>query len=138
MTMILVVGPDAALLEGVAQTLVGAGHKVVVAKDIDEAMETLRGTRPLVALVDCDELIRGSSVFRMSLAQGGALLAFHCDDAEPVALPFPIKRATLAELRLPLERQRLLALIRYVESRARAAGRESPDEASSEANAHPR
>ena len=127
MASILVVGPDAALLEGISQTLIAAGHKVVLAKDIPEALETLQGTRPLVALVDCDELSRGGSIFRVTLAQGGALLAFHCDDVDAADLPFRLQRATLAELKLPLERQRLLALIRYVESRARAAGRESAD-----------
>lgn len=135
MASILVVGPDVALLEGVCQTLIGAGHKVVAATDIPEALETLKGARPLVALVDCDELTKGGSIFRVALAQGGALLAFHGDEVEGVDLPFRLQRATLAELRLPLERQRLLALVRYVESRARAAGRESVDDEGTEAGA---
>jgi hypothetical protein len=46
-----------------------------------------------------------------------------------------LKRATLAELSLPLERHRLLALIQYVQSRARAAGRESSEEDGTEAEA---
>ena len=135
MASILVIGPDTALLEGISQTLVGAGHRVVVAKDVAEALETLQGAKPLVALVDCDELNKGGSIFRVSLAQGGALLAFHCDDEDAVDLPFRLQRATLAELKLPLERQRLLALVRYVESRARAAGRESSDENETSADA---
>lgn len=135
MASILVVGPDVALLEGVSQTLVGAGHKVVVAKDIAEALETLQDARPLVAIVDCDELSKSGSVFQVPLAQGGALLAFHCDDIDPVDLPFRLQRATLAELRLPLERQRLLALVHYVESRARAAGRDSANDGGFEVEA---
>ena len=125
MASIVVVGPDAALLEGVSRTLVGAGHKVMAAKDIPEALETLHGARPLVALVDIEELSKSGSVFRVSLAEGGALLAYHGDELDAVELPFRLHRMTLAELRLPLERQRLLALIGYVESRARTAGRES-------------
>ena len=135
MASILVVGPDAALLEGISQTLVGAGHRVVVARDVTEALETLQGAKPLVALVDCDELSKGGSIFRVALAQGGALLAFHCDDVDAADLPFRLQRATLAELKLPLERQRLLALVRYVESRARTAGRDFSDETETGADA---
>jgi DNA-binding NtrC family response regulator len=122
---ILIVGSDAALLEGVAQTLVGAGHQVVVAKDIPEALETLHGRHPLIALVHCEELIARAQMLHSALAHGGALLAFHCDEDERYTLPFNVKRTTLATLRLPLERQRLLALVRYIENRAHAAGRES-------------
>ena len=123
MASILVVGPDAALLEGVAQTLVGAGHQAVIARDIPEALETLRGSHPLLALVDCEELQARGAMLQAIVAQGGAVLAFHCDDDDS-RLPFRIKRTTLAELKLPLERQRLLALVKFVESRARAAGRD--------------
>lgn len=128
MASILVVGSDAALLEGVSQTLVGAGHQVVVANDIPEALDSLRGARPLLAVVHRDEIVNGGVAFRVALAQGGALIAFHSDETDEDPLPFELKRATLAELRLPLERQRLLALIRNVESRALAAGRETQDD----------
>jgi hypothetical protein len=124
---ILIVGSDAALLEGVAQTLVGAGHKAVVAKDIPEALETLHGKRPLIALVHCEELISRAQMLHSALAHGGALLAFHCDDDDNYTLPFNVKRTTLATLKLPLERQRLLALVRYIENRAHAAGRDAVD-----------
>lgn len=137
MASILVVGSDVALLEGVAQTLVGAGHQVVVAKDVPEALETLDGERPLVALVHGDELLTHGAALRPILAEGGALLAFHRDDADEMGLPFRVKRTTLAELTLPLERQRLLALVRYVESRAQAAGRGSSEAESSEREIHP-
>ena len=125
MASILIVGPDGALLEGVAQTLVGSGHHVVVAKDIPEALETLHGKRPLIALVHCEELIIRSAMLHSVIVHGGALLAFHCDDEDDARLPFSVKRTTLAELRLPLERQRLLALVKYIENRAQAAGRET-------------
>lgn len=135
MASILVVGPDVALLEGVSQTLVGAGHQVVSAKDIHQALDSLRGARPLVAVIDCDSLVNGGTGLRASLAQGGALIAYHRDETDEGRLPFEVKRATLAELRLPLERQRLLALIRSVETRARAAGREESNGTSVEERA---
>ena len=127
MASILIVGPDVALLEGVAQTLIGAGHKVSVAKDIPEALDSLHGTHPLIALVGCEELITRGAMLNSVIAHGGALMAYHCDDDDESGLPFSVKRTTLAELRLPLERQRLLALVKYVEYRARAAGRDAGD-----------
>jgi DNA-binding NtrC family response regulator len=136
-TSILVVGSDVALLEGVAQTLVGAGHQVVIAKDIPEALETLHDDRPLVALVHCDELLSRGAMLRPALAEGGAMVAFHCDDADEQRLPFRVKRSTLAELTLPLERQRLLALVRHVETRAQAAGRGSGGGESAEEEIRP-
>ena len=126
MASILVVGPDTALIEGVAQTLTGAGNHVAIARDIPEALESLRGSRPLMALVECEELEARGSMLQNIVAQGGALLAFHCDDDDS-RLPHRVKRTTLAELKLPLERQRLLALVKYVENRARATGRDSSD-----------
>lgn len=136
MASILLIGADVALLEGVAQTLVGAGHQAIVAKDIPEALEMLHGSHPLIALVNSKELVSRGAMLNAAIAHGGALLAFHSDENEE-SLPFRVKRTTLAELRLPLERQRLLALVKYVETRARAAGRdaEGGDGASSEAPA---
>lgn len=128
MALILVVGPDEALLEGVSQTLVGAGYQVLVARDVSEAMDALRSERPLLAVVHRDELVRNGAGFRVPLARGGALLSFQTDDTEEEQLPFALKRATLAELRLPLERHRLLALVRHVESRARVTGRDADEE----------
>ena len=127
MASILVISSDRALLEGMSQTLSGAGHEVVVAADISEAVETLRGARPLVALVNRDELHDSTAVFQVSLARGGALLTFRTADDAPRTIPFRLRRATLADLQLPLEKQRLLALIRYVETRVRTSGRSAED-----------
>lgn len=133
MAVILVVGPDAALLEGVSQTLVGAGHEVLVARDVPEALESLGSIRPLVAVVDRDELVKSGVAFRAALGPGAALIAFNNDDTDGERLPFALKRATLAELQLPLERQRLLALVRNVEARAHAAGRDEEEATAIEA-----
>ena len=82
----------------------------------------------------------------MQLAPGGAVVLFRSvgDDgrdasseqdgsggdatgaagaAPPAALPPALQRTTLAELALPLERHRLVALVQRVEERARRAGR---------------
>ncbi|HEX6574444.1 MAG TPA: hypothetical protein VF042_05685 [Gemmatimonadaceae bacterium] len=131
MASILVIAPDSALLEGVAQTLTGSGHQVSTAHDIPEALETLRGQRPLLALIECEELQSRGAMVQNIIGSGGAVLAFHSDDDDS-RLPHRVKRSTLAELKLPLERQRLLALVKYVEHRARAAGRDSVEDDRSE------
>ncbi|MEO5580278.1 MAG: hypothetical protein ABIR58_06435 [Gemmatimonadaceae bacterium] len=123
MATILVVGPDMALIEGLNQTFVAAGHRVTVAHDITEAIRALQGVRPLMAIVDRAELFADGTTFRVPLAPGGALVAFRPDESLRIALPFPVQRAMLASLKLPLERQRLVALVANVEARAKAAGR---------------
>lgn len=123
MAQILIVGPDGAVIEGVAQTLIVAGHRVNVALSISEAMNVASGPRPLIAVVDRAQLFSDGTTFRIPLAQGGALIAFHFDDTERIPLPFPVQRTLLAALQLPLERQRLVALVRNVEARAQATGR---------------
>ena len=123
MALILVVSRDAALVEGVSQTLSGAGHRVAAAGDMVEALDGLHGALPLVAVVNRNELLAPDSP-SVPLARGGALVTFRGGDELPSPLPFRLRRATLADLQLPLERKRLLALVNFVETRARAAGRE--------------
>ncbi|CAA9336619.1 MAG: hypothetical protein AVDCRST_MAG11-2751, partial [uncultured Gemmatimonadaceae bacterium] len=48
----------------------------------------------------------------------------HPADAERPALAARVERATLAEVTLPLERHRLLALVQTVVERQQATGRE--------------
>lgn len=127
MALILVIGSDPALLEGVTQALGGAGHRVTVAHDVPEAMESLNGLRPLVALVNRDYLADQLSGFAIPIARGGALLTYRGSEDEPRNASFPARRAPLAELQFPLERQRLLALVKVVEDRARTCGH-TPEE----------
>ena len=122
MALILVIGSDPSLLEGVSQALGGAGHQVTVAQDVPEAMESLNGLRPLVALVNRDHLVGEPSASAVPLARGGALITYRSSDEKPRNIPYQARRAPLAELQLPLERQRLLALVKFVEDRARTCG----------------
>lgn len=127
MALILVIGSDPALLEGVSQALGGAGHQVTVAHDVSEAMENLHGLRPLVALVNRDHFANGLTGFAVPVARGGALMTYRTSDEDPRPVPYQARRAPLAELQLPLERQRLLTLVKCVEDRARTCGR-TPEE----------
>jgi hypothetical protein len=117
---LLLVGSDAALLEGIAQTLTAAGHQVLTAVSIDEASFLTAAAPPLLAVVDRMLLATAGDARALALAPGGALVVFG-DPASP--LPGPVRRTVLAELRLPLERARLTALAAHVATRAQRTGR---------------
>lgn len=119
---ILLVGADAALLEGIAQALAAAGHQVLTASSLAEASFVATSAPPLLAVVDRLLLATVTDSRAIGLAPGGALVAF----GDPgVPLPAQVRRSVLAELRLPLERSRLTALAAHVEARARRAGRDA-------------
>jgi DNA-binding NtrC family response regulator len=127
MALLLIVGTDTALIEGMSQTLSGAGHELMFARSLAEAIEAVGDLRPLVVLVERSAIDEIRSTLRIPQAEGGAILIFHPEDTIAPALPHGLQRATLAELELPLERQRLLALVRYVEKRAFTVGGDEID-----------
>lgn len=123
MASILIVGADGALLEGVTQLLAAAGHVVRLAPTLAEAAALPGDEPPLVALVQRGLLVaRGAAA--PALAAGGATVVYHSADGELPSLPARVQRATLAEVSLPLERNRLLALVQNVVERQAATGRE--------------
>jgi len=87
----------------------------VFARDVAEAHEVLRGMRPLVALVDRDALMADGQAHPLLLMRGGALVTFR--GAEERAEHFPF---------------RLLALVKFVEDRARTCGRDAADASAEE------
>lgn len=119
---ILLVGADAALLEGLAQTLTAAGHQVLTAVSVAEASFIAAAAPPLLAVVDRTLVATASDARALGLAPGGALVVFG-DPASP--LPGPVRRTVLAELRLPLERARLTALAAHIAARAHHTGRDA-------------
>jgi hypothetical protein len=120
---LLLVGADAALLEGIAQALTAAGHQVQTAASMDEASFIAAAAPPLLAVVDRTLLATDADARALGLAPGGALVVFG-DPGTP--LPGPVRRTVLAELRLPLERARLTALAAHVADRAQRTGRNTP------------
>lgn len=125
MASIVVVGTDAALLEGVAQTLGGAGHAVRLAPTLPEAAALTADDPPLVAVVE-RELMRARGATAPRLAPGGATLLYHAADSDLPPLTHRVQRATLADVAFPLERHRLLALVQSVVERQQATGRRHP------------
>lgn len=137
--MLILVGTNDALLEGLAQLLAGAGHRVRVAHAIDEAEEIARQKLPQLVIVDRQMAAResGKRIAGLPLAPGGAVVLYRTtsDQGSLVALPHTLARLTLADLELPLERQRLIALAQYVAARARESGRTNMDTPTEERHA---
>ena len=125
MATILLAGDDPALLEGLVQSLTALGHNPSVALSLAEARESAtRGSAPLMFVVDrCLVDSTGTEVLGVPLAPGGTLVLYRTPGSEAGTLSPPLQRAVLADLTLPLERNRLVALVQHVEERARATGR---------------
>lgn len=124
MATILLVGPDAPLLEGLAQTLAAVGHRPVLASSIAEAIEHAAATPPIVAVVERGMAVAMGEGLRLPLAPGGTLVLYRPGTpAEPPLSP-SFQRAVLADISLPLERHRLIALVQSVVDRARVTGRD--------------
>lgn len=124
MATILLVGSGTALLEGLAQTLAAVGHSTTLAPTLGDALDLARVQPPLIALVERALALETPDALRVPLVPGGAVLLFRTqpDGTEP--LPASLQRIVLADLTLPLERNRLVTLVRHVDERVRATGRD--------------
>lgn len=126
MASTLVIGSDEGVLEGLAQALHAAGHRAIIARNLDDATTLLATERPVVVLVERG--CAGSSEFlRLRLPPGIALLVYRDADTAVDPLPSLIQRITLADLVLPWERQRLITLVQRLAERAQATGRGRDD-----------
>ncbi len=124
MATILLVGGDAALLEGLMQSLSALGHKPRAADTLHEAREQSTQEPPLVIVSERGLANKDCSDFlSIPLVAGGARVLFATSGSERQTLSPVLSRAVLADLNLPLERNRLVALVQHVEERARATGR---------------
>jgi len=124
MANVLLIGTDISLLEGLTQSLAAMGHDALVALSFSEALKIAAGKVPLIVVADRAMALVSPEVQRLPLAPGGALVLFHFAGDAPSAIPLALQRLILADLTLPLERQRMVALVQHVQDRARAAGRE--------------
>jgi hypothetical protein len=132
MTQILLVGTELPLLEGLAQSFAALGFTPTVVQTLHEGREVAAQHPPLVAVVS-RSLAAASTSDAMSIpvAPGGALVLYRAVGSPLVTLSPTVQRAVMADLALPLERNRLVALVQHVGERARLAGR-GPDDRSPE------
>lgn len=124
----MLIGADVALLEGLAQTLVGLGHDVSFAATVAEAAGSLSVDLPALAVVSCQALEEAGMGMTLPLTPGGAMIVYGTSHDEQPFLPTKLQRATLAHLVLPLERHRLMALVQSFDSRSRTTGRSPYEE----------
>jgi hypothetical protein len=125
---VMLIGADVALLEGLAQTLLGFGHEVLFAGSIDDASVGLNGELPSMAVISSEALADIGKGATVPLTSGGALIVYCKSHDERPFLPPQLQRATLAQLVLPLERKRLIALVQSFEERSRRTGRTNREE----------
>ncbi len=128
MATVILVGADTALLEGLAQTLLGLDHYVLFATTVGEAAALANDNMPSLAVVSSAALEDARFGATLPLTLGSALIVYGSSHDEHPFLPTRLQRATLAHLVLPLERHRLVALIQSFESRSRTTGRSMRDD----------
>ena len=120
---VILVGDDVALLEGLAQTLLGFGHDVLFAGTVEDAATGLNAELPALGVVSAEALEKAAHGAMLPLTPGGALIVYCKSQDERPLLPTYLQRATLAQLVLPLERKRLVALVQSFDARSRTTGR---------------
>ena len=128
MAKVILVGTDVALLEGLAQTLIGLGHEISFASTVAEAAASLSDALPAMAVVSSQALEEAGMGMTLPLTPGGAIIVYGTSHTDRPFLPTKLQRATLAHLVLPLERHRLVALVQSFDSRSRTTGRSTRDE----------
>jgi len=124
MTQILLVGIETALLEGLAQSFGAMGLSTTVTPTLHEARETAAQQAPLIAIVSHALAAETTGeTLNIPLAPGGALVLYRAGAGGGAALSPTMQRTVLADLALPLERNRLVAIVQHVEERAKTTGR---------------
>jgi len=123
MATILLVGSDEALLEGLAQSLTALGHRPLMPHDVSEAVEIATAHPPLLAVLGQSALRSDPRALRIPVLPGGALVLYRTS-GELATMVAGTHRNVIAELVLPLERHRLVALVHHLEERVRVTGRE--------------
>jgi len=121
---VLLVGDDGALLEGLAQSFAALGYAPHVATTLHEAREVSSALPPLLAVVDRGIAAEANAdALAITLAPGGALVLFRSTVDSRPTISLALQRAVMADLTLPLERARLMALAQHVRDRVQVTGR---------------
>jgi DNA-binding NtrC family response regulator len=121
---VLLVGEDVALLEGLAQSFAALGYTPRVTLSVHDAREGAVADPPLLAIIDGELAVEANAdALAIQLSPGGALVLYHRSAGERPLVPPGLQRAVMADLALPLERNRLIALAQRISERVRATGR---------------
>lgn len=120
MASVVIIGAQLDLLETVVLTLEGAGFLVHVVPSVAAASTLASGTPPIAVVIERALAVAHPSAFSLPIVQGGAFILFRTADDVPDVYSPSIARAAMAELTLPLEKQRLTALLQRLVERHRA------------------
>jgi hypothetical protein len=121
---VLLVGEDSALLEGLSQSLAAVGYVPVATATLHDAREAAAADAPLLVVVQRElAAVASAEALGIALAPGGALVLFQATLDTTTPISPTLQRSVLADLTLPLERNRLVALAQHVHERVLATGR---------------
>lgn len=122
---VILVGSDEALLEGLAQTFASGGMSPTVVPTIIDACEAAVDAAPIMVVMDRESAVsKPGDALSVPLLPGGSLVLYRAGgEREIVATPTVLRRAVMAELTLPLERNRLVAMATRAMERAVTTGR---------------
>jgi hypothetical protein len=127
MSLLLLIGVEEALAEGLVQGLAGQGHQVVAITSAREAAEALaHADGPATLLLLPCEGVHDPALSAVAPTSAIVLYRTHADQP-PCERPSPVARRVVAELMLPLERLRLAKLLDYFGERARLRGERDPE-----------
>lgn len=127
MTQILLVGTDESMLEGLAQSFAAQGLRPRVTCSIADARSMAVTQAPLIVIVDRGLVTdAGGDSLGIPLAAGGAFVLYRTAGTIGAPLSHSLQRLVLADVSLPLERNRLIALVQHLQERAVAVGHHIP------------
>lgn len=98
-----------------------------LATTLEEAADACRDNLPNIAVVSNEAIAAPGSGAGLPLSGSGALVVYTTQATDRPTLPTRLQRATLGHVVLPLERQRLIAMIQHFEIRSRTTGRGRED-----------
>ncbi len=109
--------------------LAGSGHLTSTAHTLAEGRALAAMQQPLAVLVETRIALSEPQGIPAPMTRGGAVLLYRTDESPSSIIPQSLQRLVLADLALPLERHRLLTLVRCMADRALVTGRrEQPQE----------
>jgi hypothetical protein len=126
---VLIVGGDSTVQEGVLQAVRAAALRAEWCATADSAREAALESPPTALVVHVNIAGQGERARQIPLKSGGAVILFRDGDPVGASAGQVFGRTVVAELTLPLERARLVALLSRIVERARITGRDrhAPD-----------
>ncbi len=121
---VLIVGGDPAVQEGVLQSVRAGGLAAEWCPDLSCALDAVEESSPVALVVQAALAAEVSELRSFAPTSGGAVILFHDSPGARSPSAQSFGRSVIAEMTLPLERARLVALLTHIVARARHTGRD--------------